>query len=480
MSRQIIAIDIRHTCLSAVLLSTGLKSNIIEGCAHVALCAQEDGADPLAAALDDLRRRLDFGKAEVVIGLPADQTIYRTVTVPFKEEKKIRQVLPFELEPHLPMGVENLVIDYHKGLESEITELLTVAIDRQNLDTTMALLADAQIQPQLVLPGDFALALEMAAHDQGLPEHALMLNAGAQRTTLFAFVSRKIALVRCLTSDTASDAGVEVLALKIRQTLTAFADRQPGGFAPTMLYLSGPALSDATVAARLSDAMEIPAQTVDLRTMIAKLELADTAQWQPCAMNSALAMALVEAQGRSCPNFYRTGSLFRNYWTTYRPYVRAPAILLAIVLLLGMGGIMLENHILQQRLNRINAQTEAVFAETFPGTRRVGDPLSQMKSELRRAQGGSIDAGQAIPQVRTVDILLQLSEMIPMDAEVLFTRLVLGGDGLTVAGETAGFNIVDDIKNRLEQSDLFKQVTIASANMDRSGNKVRFSLKLEL
>jgi len=51
---------------------------------------------------------------------------------------------------------------------------------------------------------------------------------------------------------------------------------------------------------------------------------------------------------------------------------------------------------------------------------------------------------------------------------------------MRVDGETAGFNIVDDIKNRLEQSDLFKQVTIASANMDRSGNKVRFSLKLEL
>lgn len=480
MSRQIIAIDIRNTSISAVLLSTGLKSSAIDGCAHIPLAGADDGRDPLRAALAELRQLLDFGNAGAVIGLPADQTIYRTVTVPFRDEKKIRQVLPFELEPTLPVAVDNLIIDYQKGLESENSELLAAAIDRQNMDDVMSALADVQIEPQLILPGDFALALALTAHDQGLPDHAVLLNTGAQKTTLFALVSQRIALVRCLASDTASETGVEMLALKIRQTLTAFADRQPGGFSPGTLYLSGPALIDESVTERLVEAMDMPSQTVDLRTMVPKLDMADTVQWQPCVMNGALAMALVEAEGRQCPNFYRTGSIFRNYWTTYRTYVRAPAIALAVVLLMGLGGVMLENHLLQKRLDHINAQAEAIFADTFPGTRRVGDPLSQMKSELRQAQGGGIDTGQAIPQVRAVDILHQLSLMIPKDVDVLINRMALGGDGVTISGETGGFNIVDDIKSRLEQSRIFKQVTIASANMDRSGNKVRFSLKLEL
>lgn len=480
MSRQIIAIDIRGTTLVGVLLTTGLKSNLIEGCAQVPLSTDSEAVAPLTSALAQLRRQLDFGDAAAVIGLPADHTLFRTIAIPFKEEKKIRQVLPFELEPSLPVAVDNLVIDFQKGLNPETNELLTVAIDRRELDATMAALAEARINPQLVVPGDFALALALGAHDQGLPEQALLLNVGQSKSTLFALISRKVALARCLTANATTEDGVEMLTLKLRQTLTAFADNQAGGFTPTTLYLSGPALDDEAVAARLIESMEIPSQTVDLRTMVPKLDMAETTQWRPCVMNGALAMALIEAEGRSCPNFHRTSSLFKNYWTTYRPYVRGPAIALAIVILLAMGGILLENHLLQNRLDHLNRQAEAIFATTFPDTRRVGDPLSQMKSELRSVKGGSIDAGQAIPQVRTVDILQQLSQMIPKELDVLFSRMVLGSDGLTVTGETTGFNVVDDVKNRLEQNGLFKQVTIASANMDRSGNKVRFSLKLEI
>jgi hypothetical protein len=39
---------------------------------------------------------------------------------------------------------------------------------------------------------------------------------------------------------------------------------------------------------------------------------------------------------------------------------------------------------------------------------------------------------------------------------------------------------VDDIKNRLEQIEYFKKVTISSSNTDRSGKEVRFQLKVEL
>lgn len=480
MSRQIIAIDIRAASIVGVLLTTGLKTNVIEGCAEIPLVTDETNQDPLLIALGELRKQLAFEHAGAVIGLPADHVLFRTISVPFKDDKKIRQILPFELEPTLPVPVDDLVIDYQKASEGASTELLTVAIERRELENMMTTMAEARIAPQLVVPGDFASALCLTHHDQGLPEHALLLNVGLTKSTLFTLVNGKIASARCLSSDVGNEAGVEMLTLKIRQTLTAFADRQADGFAPTTVYLNGPALDDEAAAARLIEAMEIPSQTVDLRTMVPKLDMAETTQWRPCVMNGALAMALVEAEGRNCPNFHRTRSVFKNYWTTYRPYVRTPAVVLGIVLLLGMGGVLLENHLLQKRLNHINQRVEEVFATTFPGTRRVGDALSQMKSELRRVQDGSIDAGQAIPQVRTVDILQQLSTSIPKELDVLFNRLVLGSDDLTVAGETTGFNVVDEVKNHLEQNGLFKQVTIASANMDRSGNKVRFSLKLEL
>jgi general secretion pathway protein L len=480
MSRQIVAIDIRNTTITAVLLSTGLKTGTIERCAHIELPAAVQEQTPLHAALSQLCQQLDLRNAGAVISLPADQTIYRGITLPFKDDKKIRQVLPFELEPTLPVPVDSLIIDHQKVRTSENTELFAVAIERQNLNTVMAILAQMQIQTELVVPGDFALPLALANVDPALPDQAVVLNVGRTKSTLTALASRKIVLARCFSSNVDSMEGAQMLALNIRQTLIAFSDGRPGGFSPQKIYLSGPALNDETVTTRLIGSLGMPAESVDLRTMIPYLDTTDPAQWQPCVMNGALAMALVEAERRPCPNFHRTGSAFRNLWTTYHTYVRGPAVALVLVIVLALGGVVLENHLLQRRLDHINAQAEAIFTATFPDSGRVGDPLSQMKSELRKIQTGSLDTDTGIPQVRTVDVLHQISLMIPEELDVLLNRMVMGGDGFTISGETAGFDIVDDIKSRLEQSELFRQVTIASANMDRSGKKVRFSLKLEL
>jgi len=49
-----------------------------------------------------------------------------------------------------------------------------------------------------------------------------------------------------------------------------------------------------------------------------------------------------------------------------------------------------------------------------------------------------------------------------------------------ISGNTDTFNAVDNIKNRLEKSDLFKKIIISSANIDKSDNRVRFKLKVNL
>jgi general secretion pathway protein L len=480
MSRQILAIDLRNDSIVAVVLSAGLKSNIIEACVQVPL-PDETTDDRLGRALTALREHEIPESASVVVSLPADRTIYRTVSMPFKEEKKIRQVLPFELEPNIPVGVDELIIDYQKSTDADDTDLLAMAINRQHLGNVMTAMTAANLRPQMVVPGDFPLALNLLTHASHVEEQALLLVVDTGRTTLFALKRGNIALVRSLASDTLSDAGIEALALKIRQTLTAFSDSDSDGYSPKTLYLSGPALSGKEVSARLAKSLDLAPQTVDLRSSAPKLDAATALdQWEACIFDGALGLALIEAEGRSCPNFHRSSSSFKKYWNTYRPYIRGPAVLLALVIFLSLTGVLLESHLLKKRVDRVNTEIEALFASTFPHVRRVGDALDQMKSELKKAKSSSIDPGHSAPHVRTIDILFQLSQLIPKNVDVVFSRLMLGNDGLTITGETAAFNVVDDLKNRLEKSDLFKQVTIASANMDKGGNKVHFKLKIEL
>jgi hypothetical protein len=51
---------------------------------------------------------------------------------------------------------------------------------------------------------------------------------------------------------------------------------------------------------------------------------------------------------------------------------------------------------------------------------------------------------------------------------------------MLLSGETDDFNSVDIIKNRLVSYQAFKNTKISSATTDKSGNRVRFKIKIDL
>jgi hypothetical protein len=80
---------------------------------------------------------------------------------------------------------------------------------------------------------------------------------------------------------------------------------------------------------------------------------------------------------------------------------------------------------------------------------------------------------------KVLDLLGDVSVRIPEPADVNISRMVVDTDTVLMKGETDTFNTVDMIKKGLEPSDYFGSVTISSANLDRSGNRVTFEIKLE-
>ncbi len=79
-----------------------------------------------------------------------------------------------------------------------------------------------------------------------------------------------------------------------------------------------------------------------------------------------------------------------------------------------------------------------------------------------------------------IDILNEISTRVDKQIDVEFTRMVIGEDNVLISGNTGTFNSVDAMKGQLEQAAMFKAVTIVSTNKDKSGNHIRFKLKLQL
>jgi general secretion pathway protein L len=480
MSRQILAIDIRSNAVTAVLVGTGLKSHTVIGSAHVPVADPSEGGDGLRQSLALLLESLNPTAPNVVVSLPTECVRFRFLQVPFKEDNKIRQVLPFELEPTLPIAVENLKIDFKKSVAGDQTAVLAVAIDKSVLQGYMDALADANIRPQLIVPAGFALITHITDIEESPAAKALFLDVGAEQTALFALRSGNIETVRNMPSGIGDAAAAEALALRVRQTIAAWSDLTRDEQEPLTVYASGSGLMVAGLTDRLSQALEMEVQSIDLAQWLPRIEMNADVDWRPDLMNEALALAILEAEQKPCPNFHRTSSPLRNYWSAYRPYVMVPAILLAVIILIASNGVLIENYTLGKRVDALDTRLKQMFLSAFPGTRLTAQPLDLMKSKIKELKKAGTGSEKSVVQTRSIDVLMQLSQYIPDSIEVTLTRMTIGPDEVTVAGETAAFNVVDDIKGHLEKSELFKRITIASANMDRSGKRVLFKLKIDL
>ena len=63
--------------------------------------------------------------------------------------------------------------------------------------------------------------------------------------------------------------------------------------------------------------------------------------------------------------------------------------------------------------------------------------------------------------------------------ELVSDEIIIGMIRNRISGETDTYDTVDSNKNGLEPSDYFTTVTISSAKKDRTGDRVRFEMKLQ-
>ena len=242
MSRRILAIEIGNHNLSAVLLTTGIKSMTVEAGAVLALDRTNDQPghqDPLEQALSTLQTKINTANATVVVALPAGRSLYRTIEVPFKDEKKIRQILSFELEPLLPLPIDRLVFDFQHNQQEEGVEVLAAGIDRQYLDYVREVFAGSGLHPQLIVPGGFAMATVFSIHGPQQSEQFIVLDVGLDTATMFALSQGQTLLVRSMQVDTSAEEMITALAIKIRQTLTSHNDIASSPYSPTALFITG-------------------------------------------------------------------------------------------------------------------------------------------------------------------------------------------------------------------------------------------------
>ncbi len=484
LSRKILGLDIRADSVSAVLVKNSLKGLWIEDKVRVEITEpmkKDDGG--LSAALARVTSNLDVSGAVCIVSLPFNHISFRNIEVPFNKKKKIRQILPFELEPTLPFPIENLIIDFQIISHTDHpdrTEIIAGAIQQDELKSFLDILKSFQIDPEVVTIGGYSTAMGLA-NSLEFQENWILVDIDQNMASVYVAVSNQIQIVRSFRitsnlSEKQSSIGTHIL-----HTIYASEERFGPESLPKCAYVTGCGLTNTGFEQDLEAQLNIPVRRLDfIKDGAVPIINHPVDSWHPVQMDNAFALCFTQTEGIRGLNFRKGPFATKKFWEDHTSDFIKSGILAAMVLVLLGVGFITDAYISGKKVTALDNQINALFKSTFPDISRIVDPLKQMRIEIEKEKKSTLFTGKTETNIRVIDIFNDISKLIPKETDVKFSKLVIGGGNVLVSGSTGTFNLVDDMKNRLEQVEMVTAVIITSANLDRSGNRVDFKLKIEL
>lgn len=503
MNHAILALDIQTDGVSAVRVNIVKKQRRIEAFEYIARQDLKNTGQPAQDAGNDwtefvsraaelIVKKMNPDGCYCIASFPAERLSFRNIQLPFRNLNKIKQILPFELEPQLPRPVDDLVFDFMMFdsapeaspppvSEAGGSNVLAVCVGKKDLASLLEALSAGGLEPDRIVPGGvYPLALALSFLEEG--ERTLYV-AVADTVCHMCLVSHGRACLIRSCPVPLPDRRNRMHAVKagLRGTLLALEERPEMGEEPQDIVISGLLPADHDLEAELRQCFEQPVGKADLNQMLRTVTAPALSDDLRFLMRSrALALAELHLAGIKAVNLYKSAFDAARLFSEHKKSLMTTAILLGVLLLLGATHVYLTLNELSRRTQQLDHSIRQVFQTTFPEVKTIVDPLQQMRVKVEMLEKESALGGDTKEKMLAIDMLNEISRRIPAALDVGLTRLDISPNSLLISGETADFNSVDDIKNRLAAFESFRQAEISSATTDKSGNRVRFKIKIDL
>lgn len=494
MLGRILGLDINEDTIAGVLVKTGIKGRRVSGCTVVSI-KEYDGIQP---ALVELLERLDPEGAACYNAIPSDQISYRNLSMPFKDKKKIRQTIAFELETMLPYHVDDLLIDFKLvNRSAEQSDILAASVKRNFLTGYLAILRTSGIDPEILDIRNVPLANRLLMQPE-TPDNGFVLDIGCRKGAIVLFLDRQIVLVRKLffdgtaiaetifgsgqDDDSQRDEHIESclksFCKTVDNTFSAFGAEIGKAVQPEKAFVTGSATLNPVTVELLGRYLDMPVEMIDLvRSTDVDMAGPAVALWEPSLMNNALALALRNNRQPGF-NFRREDFEHKRQLGKLKKEIRNGAIFLAIILALLAADIGVDHYSVKRRYQALDLRLKEIFSQTFPEVKRIVDPVRQMRGKIKDLKKTAVSQ-PGTARLKVLDLLDDISSRIPDTLDVEVARMVIDQETVLIKGSTDTFNTVDNIKKGLELSANFKGVTISSANLDKSGKGIKFELRIQ-
>jgi type II secretory pathway component PulL len=310
-----------------------------------------------------------------------------------------------------------------------------------------------------------------------------VISIGSHNSTLYILSDGQLCLARCIPAGSSPDSErVKTICKNILRTVSAFEASANRSFQADKIFVTGTGAGENGFLETIGRTLKAPVEKTNLvDDTDARLNNRPEPTWNPDQMDNALALALIESIGIKGINFRKGPFAIKKRWAEHKKSIIRSGALAAVLLVCILANVIIDYHFKTERLDALNSRINEIFTSTFPEVQRIVDPLQQMKAEIEETRRTSLFSPSGENDVFMIDILNELSLRIPKEMDVQFSRMVIGGDeSIVITGDTDTFNTVDAMKGRLEEADVFKEVTIVSTTKDKDGTRIRFRVKIRI
>jgi general secretion pathway protein L len=496
MPGKILGIDVTSDSVTAVQVEGGLRGFSITDWSRVVM--EETGG--LDSALRALSEQMDLTADTCISAISGEQISYRNLQMPFKDKKKISQTIAFTIETMLPFPIRDVLIDFAVVDQSDQSEILAATVRRGYVSEYLASLQSHGIDPDLVDASGVPTGLWLL-NQPDIPDDGLLLQMGRKHTIMVLYVNKRVSLVRLLHFGDGIESAVEgeapvndqrqsaapenlkrvfrELCTDVHSTLHGFQSQTKRTVRPEKAFITGEGSLHSQTEGLLEEFLEIPAERVNVaRDARVHLEEEVAQLWEPGLMDSALALALRDS--KKGPGFnFRTGEFeVRKKSLRLWGEIRKVAVFLIVIVCLAGAYFGVDYYLLNKRYRMLDEKIAEIYRQTFPDAGRIVNPIDQMKVKINEIKQSELSIPGIRGDQKVIDLLRDISLKIPASLDVTVTSMIVDPESVKMKGETDTFNTVDILKRNLEPSDYFSEVTISSANLDRSGKRVQFEMKM--
>ncbi len=437
------------------------------------------GENDLAAAL--ARLLAASGKPDILVSaLPGEFVAKRLLELPFKDRRRLNQVVPFALEEHLPFPVDDAVVAFARlGQEGEQTRVMAAYASRDRIKEHLDLLAQAGLDPKTVTLSALALALFMARSRNGDRGSHLIVNVDQTSASLVLLddagtprAMRTVATAapgRGATTPLPVAPGAAILN-SVRQMMLAHQVEADDA----VLVLTGASAAAPRVRTQIAEALAVrvrAAEDLDLGRPFGEAP-AEAARFGGC-----LAMLIGELPEHPAEllNFRQGEFAFHGRTGDLTPFRLSGALTAGMVFfaLVHFGlGLSVE----LRRLRAINAQIAAVAAPALGPSVSGSAAREQLHSEVAAMRKQLKLLGESGGHGTPLDTLYALSHAVGRGLAVEMTDVTIDGGTLKVMGKANSFATIDQLKAALKRSGYFDDIQVTDAKASVEPGKVDFRL----